>query len=200
MPLNITTYLQYNIGDPELCKVVGVRKFWLPVIQGNPIRDTIWKYHWIDDRPASNKRVIESPNWMQSEPNGLQIERCVDAFEVSDYWNDESCLSLRCSVCRMPIVQTYYLRGPRHFDQVYSLLLNMQKKPSKIVFEGEGTSTVVWYPLKEKTILLSYKTNFTITFFKHPFGLLQQQGLLKNRWMFTNVSYLYKKLFVLLTS
>ena len=85
MPLNITKLLQYKIGDPELCRVVGVRKFWLPVIQGNPIRDTIGKYHWIDDRPASNKRVIESPNWMQSEPNGLQIERCVDAFEVSDY-------------------------------------------------------------------------------------------------------------------
>ena len=91
----------------------------------------------------------------------------------------------------MPIVQTYHLRGPGSFDRVYSLLLNMQSSFTEIVFEGEGTSKVVWYPLEEKTAISNYKTNTTIEFSKDPFGVLQsEEDGSKNKWKFSNVSFI----------
>ena len=192
MPMDFEENIRYIIGDPDKCKIVGLNKLWVPVRQGNLIDEDYGVYQWFDDRASSNQSIIQSPNWKQSEPNGLQIEQCVDAFGDSKYWNDESCSSKRCSVCRMPVVQTYYLRGPRIFDQVYSLLFNMQRTNSKIVFEGEGTSVIIWYPDEGQTQIKNYKMNYSVTFHKNPFGILQNENSPSRKtWIFTKVCSIY---------
>ena len=191
MTLQFGREFRYTIGNPNKCKhhYHDMNIFWLPIKQAG--QDKNEEYLWVDDRSKSKGVAIKELKWAKGEPNGLDIEQCVDLYSGWDQWNDQFCSAMRCSTCNMPIVQTYHLRGPGSFDRVYSLLLNMQSSFTEIVFEGEGTSKVVWYPLEEKTAISNYKTNTTIEFSKDPFGVLQsEEDGSKNKWKFSNVSFI----------
>ena len=110
--------------------------------------------------------------------------------------NDEICQSTRCSVCKMPLVQTYRLRGSTTHDQEYILALNMQEKKSEILFEGKK-STITWHTCNA-TLELKDQSKTTTGFENYfgPFGKLKPESLEKSRenLVFTNVSiscYLY---------
>ena len=194
MPLEFQHEFPYTIGNSEKCKHLDkhydVDVFWLPIKQR--VQYENGEDQWVDDRQQSKEAVIQEPKWGKGEPNGFDFQQCVQAIGQWDQWTDQFCTVLTCSACNMPIVQTYRLRGPQLFDQVYSLLLNMQSSDTEIVFEGEGTSKIVWYPLEEKTVISNYKTNKTIEFRKDPFGILQsKEGVSTNKWKFTNVSFIF---------
>ena len=112
------------------------------------------------------------------------------------FWNDIGCSSYGlCSVCTVPVVQTFYLRGlrrkqvPKDIDTKYSLLMEMQTNKPNTVFEGQtGLSQITWYPLEKRTVLKRYDNEQVISgekkleMIQDPFGLLNDFD-----WIFTNV-------------
>ena len=180
---------KYSIGDPQQCFYVGVKRFWVPVKQGNPINGSANIYHWLDDRTATRKNVLKEFKWRKYEPNGLDIEKCVEAHvnDRIEYWNDELCTSQRCSICLMPRVQKYYLRGHHRFDHQYSLTMDLQQDAPKIVFEGVGSSQIIWNSDYIGGIDMTYikqrdsKSNSGMTlekiFSQKPFGLLKNKSI-----------------------
>ena len=148
-----------------------------------------------DDRQGYNSSLITDAKWYPGQPNGLHFQPCVavSSRQTGDpkQWCDLECRYPRCSVCQMPVVQTYLLRGPTHFDQVYALSLDMQLNGTYLLFEGTGTSRIVWHIFEEKTELMNYKLNISLTYAQRPFGLLslplnnEPHG--QHKWLFTNV-------------
>ena len=180
-------------GNKAICN----NNYWIPVVQGSALNsDEDGNYFWLDDRLHSNKTPINDPKWRKSEPNGLLSEKCVEITLISGkyYWNDQTCIELRCSICRLPAVQTYYLRGQSLFDNKYLLILELQENPLKIRFEGTKNSWYYWYPLEDKTKLLDIRYNSTLTSKKNPFGKIKMENSetweweWTFQWIFTNVS------------
>ena len=110
--------------------------------------------------------------------------------------------TVACSACNVKVAQTYFLRGPELYDQKYSLAAEMQKNITRVVFEGQGSSQIIWYPLKKMTKLVKPGDDSLTTYFdQNPFGLLKngyklqwmgrwgtRQKVKQNyRWIFTNV-------------
>ena len=188
----------YTIDDPSDC-LSHNSKLWIPVILGSYSSDH-GEYCWFDDRLRFEGNIIQKPNFPSSQPNGKGIDRCVGLMgktKAEYFWNDRSCTdSPTCSACSIPVAQTYYLRGPDMFDHIYSLSWNMQtENSSEVIFEGQGSSQIVWYPLKERTeIKLLKGKRETFSFEQNPFGLLSNattgNGFEQlNQWVFTNVRY-----------
>ena len=184
--------VEHILGDPDNCNLYGSSRFWIPVVQGNPIEGKTGQYQWLDDRPGYNHSEMLFQKWTASQPNGFLYQKCVETHH--DAWNDLECESVkRCSVCIIPKVQKYLLRGPvGHFDQEYSLSFNMQLSTTRIVFEGQGLSRIIWYPLQRQTKLVNRKLNLTRIFDQNPFGLLGYHENILNRGyedelVFTNV-------------
>ena len=155
----------------------------MPIRQG-PLKDE--KYLWVDDRYKSKETVIQIQKWQEYEPNGLEFEKCVDAITDGkhDQWNDNRCNDLRCSVCNMPRVQTFYLRG-NDFDDDHEYILSMdtQDHSSRIRFEGQKLSYIYWHVLHGTTeIRHFYNETYKRQFKQMPFGQLKPSSS-----KFTNV-------------
>ena len=195
MSVNIT--FEYTIGDPTQCINSGINKYWVPVIQGNPKDGSKGEYSWLHDISTANRTPFEVTRWKKYEPNGMDFEQCVDVHKLKDMenWNDELCTSLRCLVCTMPTVQTFLLRGHHDFDHEYSLSMEMQEMESRIFFEGQGSSHIIWHVSDGKTeihkasqIVRRELGIGAIVEFNDsmPFG--QLKGSKEQHWVFTNVS------------
>ena len=183
----------YIIGDPLICnKFLNTHLFtWVPAIlerftpEGN--------YHWVDDRPSKKRETVEAPSWAKSQPNGQGNDKCIGKVHDSgkSTWMDVTCITPRCFFCSMPIVQTYYLRGldtKFSFNHVHHLSIFMQNNASKIIFEGQGFSRVIWYPLLKKTEIQELQDDKPYKVFRQdPFGSLQF-GKPSEMTIFTNVS------------
>ena len=136
---NYSHIIEFFIGwNFVLVKVIpdNCRNFWIPIVQGNPIKGTKGQYFWIDDRPGFNHSTILKHNWYPSQPNGLLTQQCVMNYRthLGWRWNDQWCGLGLCSTCLMPLVQVYHLRGQSKFGQVYSLSWNMQSNNSLVTF------------------------------------------------------------------
>ena len=140
----------------------------------------------------SKNKIATTGNskWNQYEPNGLDFEQCVDTviYNGTEVWNDELCGSLRCSLCKMPISQKYYLRGQSEYDQEYSLSMNLQKNASKIVFEGQGRDQIFWHVSESKTEI-KRSASKNLEFDQLPFGRLISKSNGQHDWVFTNVGF-----------
>ena len=206
MSMNYDDSTRFTIGETN-CIHRDTEKYWIPIVQGQPAEHREGQYLWLDDRPGFNKSVMQELDWMTSQPNGELFQQCVElrkrgrgAENQGEFkLNDAECKEKKCSICKMPLVQQYLLRGSHDFDHEYRLSLNVQSDEKRIVFEGKGLSWIKWHPLKQKTELWDMADgNKTIayTFNQTPFGLLKtvnrmQRGDEKqNRWTFTNVSIL----------
>ena len=186
---------KYILGNEEKCFRGGNLSYlWVPVVQGqSKIQPSCNgdEYEWLDDRQAKNRKVINTTKWERSQPNGLQFEPCVVAHETASgsyLWRDNSCISSRCFVCQVPVLQTYYLRGlpgAYGFDQKYSLAWNLQQSTETITFEGHGSGRAMLYPFEAKMEISNLKKNVSKTFEQNQFGIIQTQGM---KWVFTNVS------------
>ena len=186
---------KYILGNEEKCLRGDSLYLWIPVVQGQAkLKPSCSgdEYDWLDDRQGKNRKVINITEWQRSQPNGLQFEPCIAALETvsGNYlWRDNSCLSSRCFVCHVPVLQTYYLRGsPTEeygFDQKYSLAWNLQQSRESITIEGHGSGRARWYPFEEKMEISNLKKNISKTFGQNQFGIIQTQG---TKWVFTNVS------------
>ena len=195
MSMNPNEDIGYIIGDTENCLKGGtVKEFWMPVVQGSLVED---QYLWLDDREGYNITTpMTSLNWKKSEPNGLHAEPCVSALLLDgEYlWNDDRCHTPKCSICDMPVIQTFRLRGPNLFDHEYLLSLDMQKNSSSIRFEGVESSWIIWDPLEEKTKIMDIRYDYSTHFDKNPFGLIKPKTSISpkefnpHQWVFTNVS------------
>ena len=196
MSLNPKETTAHVLGDPKACLVYGVKEFWLPVVQGKPIDGLMGQYIWLDDRPGSNKSEALFQKWSEGQPNGLLYQQCVESSQ--NFWNDLECESVfRCSVCRIPIVQKYQLRGTGSFDREYYLSFNMQLSATKIIFEGQGLNKILWYPLDDITELVDPSENVIKTYNKSPFGLLgDHKSIIQHGYtdelVFTNVGSIFK--------
>ena len=198
--MNPDENIDFIIGDPENCKntnTATVKVFWMPVVQGNMING---QYQWLDNRRGFNDTPMTGLKWKRSEPNGLHTEPCVTAWLLDgEYlWNDESCHPLKCSICDMPVIQTYWLRGPDLFDHKYLFSLDSQENSSKIRFEGVESSWIIWTPLKGHTQIMDMRYNYSTNFDHNPFGLTKPQKSISQKdchqWVFTNVSSLESNL------
>ena len=119
----------------------------------------------------------------------MDIEKCVEAHvnDRIEYWNDELCTSQRCSICLMPRVQKYYLRGHHRFDHQYSLTMDLQQDDAEIVFEGNGSTRIFWNVdylgtgtdmtyIKQHDSKSNYGVTFEKMFSQKPFGLLKNRN------------------------
>ena len=191
----------YKIGDQTLSctKCEGERIYWLPVVQGRLIAGQKEKYEWVDDRQDKNHSKIQSTRWIRSQPNGLDVQQCVEARPTVSgipRWNDQACTFARFLTCEMPRYQTYYLRGsnPKDFDEEYTLSLELQTSSSAIEFVGQRKSKLIWYPMIDRAKLVNQNKNLTVAIDQNPFGLIDEQHLNgpesfnATKMVFTNVS------------
>ena len=180
---------RYTIGDIDSCS----NNFWIPVIQGAPVGQSLDKYQWIDDRITSNSSPAGKTKWATIEPNGGLLEQCVSTTKEND-WFDSNCEAKKCSVCMIPMAQTFYLRGPDLFEHLYLLSLDLHWDNDHMLFEGQGFSKLIWYPLQTITELKSKRDhNISLVFDKNPFGILQwykkgERMSTLHEWIFSNVS------------
>ena len=199
--MTMTTDFQYSFGDSSVCSN-RFGSHWIPVVLDKYVEEDD-QYFWLDDRPSQNKSLATNPKWPISQPNSMGMDECVLLHGEGDetYWNDQNCKNtVACSTCKMKVAQTYYLRGPKLYDQKFTLSVEGQREDefsrSRIVFEGQGTSEIIWSLLEKKTLLLRKDNNMsTMEFDQNPFGLLskgkRKYGRKKiegHKWIFTNVS------------
>ena len=171
---------------------------WIPVVQGSALKREDGHggfFQWIDDRRSSNRNVLDDwGKWRRGEPNGFRLEQCVVEDTKREAWFDVGCESTFCSVCKIPEVQTYHLRGQNVFDDTYFLLLENQESNATVTFDG-WRSQIIWNPLEEKTTLTDKRYDFTYIFNQNPFGLLDlkesitQIGGVSGQMTFTNVRH-----------
>ena len=184
----------YAIGDPS-----PVNNIWVPIVQGKALRDQEGQYFWLDDRNGKKRTVIEIMNWRTSQPNGENLQKCVElkkTLDGKDSLNDNVCSRQRFSICKVPIVQKYLLRGMHNFDHEYTLSLTWQESEDEMIFDGREKSKMVWYPAKGKTELIASNGNVSTKFDQNPFGRLRIRSqssyavaqLRSKSWIFTNVS------------
>ena len=75
----------------------------------------------------------------------------------------------------------------------------IQLSSTKIVFEGQGSSQLIWYPMAERTEIVDHADhadNFKISYKQNPFGLLDPQKIeasqkaveISSQLIFTQVS------------
>ena len=193
MSLNYIQETQFVIGSSD-CQTVSWydSTFWIPIIQGGPVANKEGHFHWIDDRLGLNGSVVQLTNWLPGQPNGELSQQCVEAETTSEQnlWNDEYCHVKRCSICTMPLVQTYRLRGLTMYDQEYTLSLNIQENKSRILFEGKK-STIIWFPFDGTLeVRQHFNGDLAIEKFQGPFGHLksEEHGKTRGKLVFTNVS------------
>ena len=184
----------YAIGDPS-----PVNNIWVPIVQGKALGDQEGQYFWLDDRNGKKRSVIEIMNWRTSQPNGENLQRCVElkkTLDGKDSFNDNVCSRQRYSICKVPIVQKYLLRGMHDFDHEYTLSLTWQESQDKMIFDGREKSKIVWYPAKGKTELTDQSNgNVSTKIDQNPFGRWRirapssyaEAESWENSWIFTNV-------------
>ena len=199
MSMVVAKSADYIFGHPKVsCSDDSGLAFWIPVVQGNCIaRD---KFTWIDDRPELYGTVIDKSEmkWGRSEPNGGLLEPCVKVNirhtngENQTRLYDTSCLANRyCSICEIPEVQTYRLRGKTLLDHEYFHNLEEQQSTLGLTFEG-NSSKIFWDPFGEKTLLIDPRYNLTVIN-QSPFGMFEiehQVSGISDKLVFTNVSYM----------
>ena len=202
--------LDQEVGNPSLCEAPpawgGKQVVWLPVVL-----DSIegGANQWRTDSSTTSKTPLrkDEQKWAISQPNGLGIQQCVSLWQThngSRVWYDVDCHDQYCSICAIPALQTYYLRGsgmggikfPSDIDRKYSLLMEMQRNTHKLVFEGQhGLSQISWFPIKKETLIKRYDNQeilpgqyATLQLEGNPFGFnLDNTRNIDRDWIFTNV-------------
>ena len=179
-------------GNSSVCYLEGDMKyFWIPVIQEGK-RSEVGQYSWVDDRSNTNSSETLNLGWHTGQPNGLDFQQCVHKSE-KEKWYDVECEKKSCSVCNVPVAQTYRLRGQHLFDQEYILSFDMQQSHiSQLVFEGYGPNRIVWDLFSSKTDILDKEEGISRSFNQTPFGLLGSIDKVSNNGytdelFFTNV-------------
>ena len=186
--------VQYTLGDKTDCYMDPT--YWIPVLLESYSEGT---YQWTNDANFELEE-IERIKWFKSQPNTYGIQKCVGVTDVSGtyYANDVGCLQPRCSVCEIPYVHSFYLRGPgqkgviKGIDREYSLMFELQTNSSHFVLEGQtGLSQITWDPSKKSSIVRTYDNKdifngdktISINYRNDPLGRFS-----KLKWTFTSVS------------
>ena len=202
MALEIDGNFHHTIGDPSLCN--SDPNYWIPVKLNHYSNG---QYHWYSDTGLEEKN-IDIIQWSTSQPNEQGFAECVGLTNISGqyYANDIDCDYPRCTVCKVPSAHTFYLRGPgpnglpslhkrgisNFLDRRYSLLLDLQKNSSYMVFEGQtGLSQISWYPSRKISTVKRYdnlelvngETTLSMNYYMDPFGTFSSL-----KWTFTGVS------------
>ena len=188
------------IGDPSKCVTIDA-KFWIPIVLGSYSReDRVYK--WVNDGSSGIQTHLDSPKWAKSQPNGLGDQECAGALEFNGewFWNDMHCdQDHMCSVCSVPPVKTYYLRGqfpPKlgEMDRKYSFIAEKQTVGSKVVFYGHtGLTKVVWFPFEKRTVVLHDGKNYSIESSENHFGLLNYYDPSAHDWETYKVDLVFTK-------
>ena len=209
MTLDVGQKFHQTFGDSTYCETHATDlKYWIPVKLKN-YSDGVYK--WSSDTYLDNNIGINELRWARSQPNAFGIDKCVGMIEISGKYfaNDDDCERLACSLCKIPVISLFYLRGegpenllfsrynqvnePTLLDRVYFLFFESQTDDSKLVFEGKtGLSKISWIPSQKvasikrydsKPILQGGKSTLNISYLMtDPFG--KHRGL---RWTFTRV-------------
>ena len=187
--------IDYTLGDPNADQS---KSFWLPIVLGN--YTTTGDYHWVNDLPSAKSRPIKEEEllkWDNSQPNAIGFQKCLDVWQYNNdsIIGDSHCDAKYWSVCSMPMAQIFYLRGlglESAIDQKYSLSLEMGWNNTKVTFEGQGASQVVWHPSLKKTEIV-HKGKAILDFEGKPFGsLFMGSGRTLKHLIFTNVRLRFK--------
>ena len=194
--------INYNMGDlaqncdPSQTTNCEIMRYWLPIIQGNPIHGQD-KYLWLDDRPRSKGNTISTTKWGTSQPNGMNATQCVESRSTGSgnfVWNDHDCTNTNFFICDLPKYQTYFLRGAvddERFDREYTLSLDLQSRPTIVEFVGQEKSYLIWNMAEDTTELISPKNSRRMPFYQNPFGLIKAE----KDMVFTKVNTLLSPLY-----
>ena len=182
--------IDYTLGDANAKQR---QSFWLPIVLGNYTSTA--GYHWVNDLPSAKGIPIKEdkmPKWDNSQPNAIGFQKCLDVWQYNNesIIGDTHCERKYWSVCAIPMAQNFYLRGlglDSEIDQKYSLSLEMNWNNTKVTFEGQGASQVVWHPVLKKTEII-HKGKTILDFGGKPFGsLFMGSGPTLKHLIFTNV-------------
>ena len=181
------TSINYNMGDlaqncdPSQTKKCEIKKYWLPIIQGDPIDGQDNKYSWLDDRPRYKGNTISTTKWGTSQPNGMNVTQCVESCSTGagNYlWNDQVCNENNFFICDLPKHQTFYLRGAidnENFDREYTLSLDLQSRPNYVEFVGQEKSYLHWFIMEDRAELRNPSDDLAIYIHQNPFGLIKAE-------------------------
>ena len=196
MPMDTQIHTEHTIGDPSKC-LNAMNWYWMPILLASYNQDR--GYVWANDQGNSNASDFNIQNiapWEPKQPNGVGSQKCVVGYlGPINHINDIECDIEVCSVCDIPATQTFYLRGGngpdfQDIDRKYILSVEMAWNQTKVTFEGEGSSQIIWHPLYEKTEIIRdrQKDESLDLLSKHsPFGLIKSMDP-HVKWKFTNVS------------
>ena len=169
------------------------KTFWVPIVQGDLAPNG--SYHWIDDRRESHKRpaIVPKINWRDSQPNGMQHQQCVaqnlNPPKNGLYYDFECHMQKFCSVCILPEIQFFYLRGLSELDETtdwkYSLIWGIQSNGSDVIMDGSKQGYIHWYPDSSTAAIFDDQDRLIINSRQNPFGLQIWNG---TKYTFTQVS------------
>ena len=75
--------------------------------------------------------VISPMNWSQNQPNGGDLQLCIDLLDTSKY-NDMDCDTPQCFACPIPTKNEYYFRGILPFETERNYFVSMTGKQTEI--------------------------------------------------------------------
>ena len=76
--------------------------------------------------------VISPMNWSQNQPNGGDLQLCVDLLAGTSRYNDADCDTPQCFACPIPTKNEYYFRGILPFETERNYFVSMTGKQTEI--------------------------------------------------------------------
>ena len=76
--------------------------------------------------------VISPMNWSQNQPNGGDLQLCVDLLAGTSKYNDADCDTPQCFACPIPTKNEYHFRGIIPFESERNYFVSMTGKETEI--------------------------------------------------------------------
>ena len=120
MTSDVYEKFHHTIGESTYCDARATDlKYWIPITLKNYSGG---EYHWSSHADLDKKFEIKELNWATSQPNAYGIDKCVGMIDIAGKYfaNDDDCERLACSLCKIPDISLFYLRGEGPEDLLFS--------------------------------------------------------------------------------
>ena len=141
-------------GQDRLMSQCG-NEIWMPIIQGEKIQGTEDEYEWLEDVLNDTSATSFLP-WELSQPNGQDLQKCIDLSLTTNQYTDMACDRDFCCVCQFSGEVNFHLHGipeTRDVDTHYIFVPGVQK-PDELVFTGYKRNRITWKSKENKWFLL----------------------------------------------
>ena len=179
-------FVKDNRYDDNGKDIAGVcQKFWMPVTQG-ALNSKGKGYGWLEDQNAPKREAGFLP-WKRSEPNGLNVERCVVLIWSTKEYQDIGCSDVYCSLCKFEKRIDFTLHGLPEKSTIHTryFLVPQNQKSNHLTFAGHKRSQIAWdYDSRQWQILDMSQNNPLLGFHaissqhvivgKYPWKILEE--------------------------